>query len=87
MRITNAKGHTAGAGSMLFGEVGGLASRFAVEDEIDSALAKQADLLGAMSSDEAEAHRFEDGLKYARLRGGEFDELDAVEAGGVALLL
>ena len=49
MRVANAKGHAAGAGPMLFGEVGGLAGRFAVEDEIDPALAKQGDLLGAVT--------------------------------------
>ena len=83
MGIANAEGHAAGARSMFLGEVGRLARRLVVQDEIDSALAEQRDLFGAMAGNQTEAHGFEDGLEDAGLRGSEFDELKAVESHGV----
>ena len=80
VRIGHPEGHAAGAGAVLLGEVGSVALRLCVEDEIDAALAPQRDVLGSVLRHLGEAEHFEHRFQYARLRRGELDEFEAVEA-------
>ncbi len=80
VRVLDAERHACRAGAVLLREVGRVAFRFLVEDEVDAALAVKRDLLGTVPRDGLEAQRVEHGLEHARLRRSKFDEFEAVEA-------
>jgi hypothetical protein len=82
-RVMDAETHAAGRGAMLAAEEPRGAAGLVVGDEVDRALPPQLDLLGAVAGDQGEAHGGEDRLEHALFRGGELDELEAVEADGV----
>ena len=65
---------------MLGGKIGGLAARFAVDDEVDPALSIEADILGVVARHFAEAEALENRLEHACDRRCELDELEAHEA-------
>ena len=65
---------------MFFGEIGDVAARLTVDDEIDVALPPQGDFLRAMLCYLDEAERFEQGFQHARFGGCKFNEFKAVQA-------
>ena len=67
--------------------VGGRAAGLVVDDEVDTALAPQLCVFGAMPGHLREAELFEQGLQQPRLRGGKLDELEAVQAHGVVAVV
>ena len=83
MCIAYPEGHGAGAGAVLGGKVAGQAARFAVDDEVDVALAVEQHVLAAVARHQGEAHLLEQGLQGVGGRRGEFHELEAAQAHGV----
>jgi hypothetical protein len=83
MGILYTKRHAAGGRAMFLGKIECQAAGFAIDDEVNIALAVQHHILGAMLGDRREAHQFESGLKDTRLGRSKFDELEAIKAHGV----
>jgi len=65
---------------VFFGEIGDVAARFAVDDEVDIALPPQRNFLRAMLRHLGETACFEQGFQHARFGGCKFNEFKAVQA-------
>ncbi len=83
VRIPDAEGQGAGAGTVLGREVAGQALGLAVHDEVDIALPVQQHVLAAVPGDQGEAHLLEQGLQGVGKGRGEFDELESAQAHGI----
>ena len=85
-RIRDAERHAAGGGAVSGAKHGGLAGRFAVQEEVDAALLVTDDVAGRVPGGGDEAQLFE-GRGHRRWVGtGEFGESEAVEAEGVLIV-
>ena len=83
VRVLHAERQAAGRGAVLGAEVGRLAVRLAVEDEVDLVLAVQQHVLGAVPCHQREAELLEHVFQQPRLGRCELDELEAHQAHGV----
>jgi len=83
MCILDTKGHSARGRAVFLHEVGGVAFRLIIENEVDAALTIQGHILGTMACDGLKAEE----VKYFRemfyVGSGEFDKFEAVKAHGV----
>ena len=83
MCVLDTKRHSARSRAVFLHEVGGVAFRLIIQNEVDAALAIQGHVFGAMACDGLEAEE----VKYFRemfcVGSGEFDKFEAVEAHGV----
>jgi hypothetical protein len=75
-RVTNAKGHAAGSGTVFFGEPRREAVRLGVHDKVDVALSVELDCLGAMIGNVLEVEHRKYGFAMPLLGSGEFYELE-----------
>ncbi len=83
MCILDTKGHSARGRAVFLHEVGGVAFRLIIQNEVYAALTIQGHIFGTMACDGLEAK----GVKYFRevfcVGSGEFDKFEAVEAHGI----
>ena len=79
-RVLHAERHAAGGWPMFGREIGGVAARLVVGDQVDAALPPQLDVLRPVPRDAGETHALEYRLQHAPFGRAELDELEPVEA-------
>ncbi|MNI25078.1 hypothetical protein D3C73_787160 [compost metagenome] len=81
--VGDPEGHAAGGGAVGRAEISGLAGRLAVDQQIGAALLVAHDVLRRMAVRGDEAQLLDQSLHRRRIRAGELDELETVEADGI----
>ena len=84
-RVDHAPRHRRGAGAVPVGELHRVRTGFGVQHIVDVALPPDRNGLGPVTGDLRVAHAREKLRQLVRLGMGEFDEFEAVRAGGVGI--